>query len=362
MGGLGVWWRQPDHFDHLASLLQSRGMAGRTRATIALIAGSLAVLMLATIWSGTGPRGPIQLACALAEAAGAASGALLWTLRWPTRAQAVGFAVLSSASIGLAALAQSDPLVAILACTILATMAGYIAMFHGPPLMLFNFAIAALAGAVQATRISVGSGVISALCAYTVVLTLNLSVPFGIQAVAQVLGVDAMRAERDQLTGLLNRRAFYRRASRHLQRDAALPEQLVVSVIDLDCFKQLNDRYGHSAGDAALVAVARALRACTDDAAVLARVGGEEFVIADVCDRAEVRPRAQRLCDAVAALPFGLTASVGTAVADRRPGDGAASLDELICAADAAMYVAKRRGGNQAWHHANDYRSDGVSA
>lgn len=364
MGRLGMWWRRPDHFDHLASLLQSRGMAGRTRATIALIGASLAILILATIWSDTGPRAPAQLACALAAAAGAASGALLWTLRWPTRRQAVGFALLSSASIGLAALAQSDPLVAILACTILATMAGYIAVFHGPPLMLFNFAIAALAGAVQAVRITAGSGVVSAVCAYTVILTLNLSVPFGIQAVAQVLGVDAMRAERDQLTGLLNRRAFHRRAARHLQRDRALPEQLVVTVIDLDRFKQLNDRYGHSAGDAALVAVACALRECAADTALLARVGGEEFVVADLCNPSEVGQQAQRICDAIAALPFGLTASVGTADADGRPGalDPQAYLDKLICAADAAMYIAKRRGGNQIWHYQSDYREDGVSA
>lgn len=361
MGRLGAWWWQRDHFDHLASLLQSRGMAGRTRATIALIGASLAVLILATMWSETGPRGPAQLVCAFAAAAGAASGALLWTLRWPTRRQAVGFAVLSSASIGLAALAQSDPLVAMLACTILATMAGYIAVFHGPPLMLFNFAIAALAGAVQAVRISVGSGVVSALCAYTVILTLNLSVPFGIQAVAQMLGVDAMRAERDQLTGLLNRRAFHRRAARYLQRDRALPDQLVVTLIDLDRFKQLNDRHGHSAGDAALVAVACALRECTDGTAELARVGGEEFVIAEVCDPGEVGLRAQRLCDAIAALPFGLTASVGTAAVYWLP-DAPTSIDELICAADAAMYVAKRRGGNQTWHHQSDYRGDGISA
>lgn len=353
MGRVGVWWRQPDHFDHLASLLQSRGMAGRTRATIALIGASLSILILASIWSETGPRTPAQLACALAAAAGAAAGSLLWTLRWPTRRQAVDFAVLSSASIGLAALAQNDPLAAMLSCTIQATMAGYIAVFHGPPLMLYNFAIAALTGAVQATRISVGSGVVSALCAYTVVLTLSLSVPFGIQAVAQVLGVDAMRAERDQLTGLLNRRAFRRRASRHLYRDRSLPDQLVITVIDLDRFKQLNDQHGHSTGDAALVAVAGALRECTDESALLARMGGEEFAIADVCEPDQVRLRAQRLCDAVAALPFGLTASVGTACVDWQP-DAATSLDELICAADAAMYVAKRRGGNQTWRHQND--------
>ncbi|MBX9641631.1 MAG: hypothetical protein K2X97_18510 [Mycobacteriaceae bacterium] len=98
---------------------------------------------------------------------------LLWTLRWPTRREAMGFAVLSSASIGLAALAQNDPLAAMSRARSGRRWPDT-SVFHGPPLMLYNFAIAALTGAVEATRISVGSGVVSALCAYTVILTLSL--------------------------------------------------------------------------------------------------------------------------------------------------------------------------------------------
>jgi diguanylate cyclase (GGDEF)-like protein len=146
----------------------------------------------------------------------------------------------------------------------------------------------------------------------------------------------------------------------------------------LDHFKQLNDNYGHGTGDDALVSVARALRDTTDDTAVICRSGGEEFVIADIWHPDEVGPRAQQLCDVIAALPFGITASVGTAGIHpaHRDGDSVDLLAALIVAADAAMYVAKRRGGNQTGHHRSplppridgveagesDYREDGLTA
>ena len=148
--------------------------------------------------------------------------------------------------------------------------------------------------------------------------------------------------------------------------------------IDLDRFKQLNDNYGHSTGDDAPASVARALRDTTDDTAVICRSGGEEFVIADIWHPDEVEPRAQQLCDVIAALPFSITASIGTAGIhpDHRAGDSVDLLAELIAAADRAMYAAKRRGGNQTGHHhgplpsgldgfdadESDYRSDGLTA
>ncbi len=168
-----------------------------------------------------------------------------------------------------------------------------------------------------------------------------------------VLGADAVRAERDQLTGLFTRRAFHRRAKARLEQGSQQQAYVVVSVIDLDRFKQLNDSYGHSTGDDALVSVARALRDTTDDSAVIGRSGGEEFVIADIWHPEDVNRRAQQLCDEIAALPFGITASIGTAGIHPayRTGNRGDLLIELIAAADAAMYAAKRRGGNQAGHH-----------
>ena len=114
-----------------------------------------------------------------------------------------------------------------------------------------------------------------------------------------------------------------------------------------------------------------------DDTAVIGRSGGEEFVIADIDGTADPAAMAERLRQAIAALPIRITASIGTAGIHPayRPGDRGDLLTELIAAADAAMYVAKRRGGNQAGYHewplptplesftdGTDYRSDGISA
>ena len=122
-------------------------------------------------------------------------------------------------------------------------------------------------------------------------------------------------------------------------------------MIDLDRFKMLNDTEGHAAGDRALIAVAHVLRERTHHGAVVGRSGGEEFLVADVFVDPRSVPLGGRLCDGVAALPYAITASVGTAGArcDQilESGDPNQVIGELIAAADAAMYDAKRNGGNQ---------------
>jgi diguanylate cyclase (GGDEF)-like protein len=378
MGWLGLWWRQPDHYDELSSHVQARGLAALGRATIAVIVGGMAIVALSTIWAPTGPRGPVQVACAVTAFVGAMAGAMLWALRLPSRTASMRFVVLCNASIGLAALAQRDPLAAMLGATAFATLACFIALFHTPPLVFYNFAIAGVIGAVECMRLAAKFNIVAALSAYAMLLLLNLAVPFGIQVLVHVLGADALRAERDELTGLLNRHAFYRRAGSRLEQGRDEPGHLVITVIDLDRFKLLNDNYGHSTGDAALASVAGVLLETTEDSAIICRSGGEEFVIADVWHPDEVSWRAQQLCDVIAALPFGITASIGTAGIHpaSRAGDSADLLVELIAAADGAMYAAKRRGGNQTGHHhwspppridtvepdESDYRSDGLTA
>ena len=378
MRWLRLWWRQPDYYDELSSHLQARGMDGLTRAVISVVSLSSGLVALGTIWSATGPRGVVQVACALAACGGAAIGALLWALSWPTRAQAIRYAVLCNASIALATLAQSEPNAALLGCTTFAIMASYIALFHTARLMTYNFAIASMIGAVEAMRVAATFNIVAALCGYTLLLLLNLAVPFGVQVVVHVLGADAVRAENDELTGLLTRRAFRRRAKARLEQGRDQLAHVVIAMIDLDRFKQLNDNYGHRTGDDALVAAARALRDTTDDTAVIGRSGGEEFVIAAIWNPDQIGRRAQQLCDVIAALPFGITASIGTANIDSayRPTDSGDLLFELISAADDAMYVAKRRGGNQASHYEwplpppvelftddeTDSRTDGISA
>src|SRR6201996_1398920 len=378
MGWLRLWWRQSDHYDRLSSHLQARGMDTLTRATISAVASGLAVVALATIWSPTGSRSVVSLACTLTAAVGAVGGALLWATRWPSRTAAIRFVAAATASIALIALAQHHTVVGVLTCTAFAATASYIALFHTAPMLAAHFAVASTVGGFEASRMASRYNIVAGVSGYTLLLLLNLAVPFGVQVVVHVLGADAVRAENDELTGLLTRRAFRRRAKARLEQGRDQLAHVVIAMIDLDRFKQLNDNYGHRTGDDALVAAARALRDTTDDTAVIGRSGGEEFVIAAIWHPDEIGRRAQQLCDVIAALPFGITASIGTANIDSayRPTDSGDLLFELISAADDAMYVAKRRGGNQASHHEwplppplglftddeTDSRTDGIRA
>jgi len=152
-------------------------------------------------------------------------------------------------------------------------------------------------------------------------------------------------AGHDSLTGVANRAAF----RDHLAHALAIGESgFAVGFCDLDGFKQLNDRYGHVAGDDVLVQVAARLRAALRDTDELARVGGDEFTILwrgiDSHDEADhVGGRLLSMIEEPFAVPGGhepLGISVGIALAG--PG---ATADGLLRAADAALYQSKRAGG-----------------
>ncbi|MEV4482952.1 GGDEF domain-containing protein [Micromonospora coxensis] len=156
------------------------------------------------------------------------------------------------------------------------------------------------------------------------------------------LAAERHAASHDPLTGLPNRRAFYRIAAALLTDAGGQP--LIAVVLDLNDFKQVNDRYGHAAGDQVLISVAQRLTAFAGDNLV-ARLGGDEFaglLSTPSVDRRWIDHATRRLCEAMAApIPLGgrsvrVTASVGLA-----PVTGPTQLTEALCAADAAMYRAK---------------------
>jgi len=166
-----------------------------------------------------------------------------------------------------------------------------------------------------------------------------------VESTRRGLGVTAHAASRDPLTGLLNRRGLYAASDLTLARcpDGAI---FVVTVVDLDGFKQLNDDRGHGTGDATLRTVAEQLTAMIRAADVAARVGGDEFVLVAALDGESDldgyidRLRGLRLVGPDRAP---LSASVGVAweLTDT-PGVG---LDMVLECADDAMYRAKRVGG-----------------
>lgn len=158
---------------------------------------------------------------------------------------------------------------------------------------------------------------------------------------AELAHTQAFQALHDALTGLANRRLFLARLSEAL----ADGDAFAVLFVDLDGFKSINDGLGHDVGDAALVAVAERLRALAGPAATVARLGGDEFgvLLAGVEGRADAEQIATLAVSGVAAplrtgeARVSLGASVGVALSD----DGATP-EELLRAADIAMYAAKR--------------------
>jgi two-component system cell cycle response regulator len=149
----------------------------------------------------------------------------------------------------------------------------------------------------------------------------------------------------DPLTGLRNRR-YVRRHLEGVLRNAGA----AVLLIDVDRFKSVNDSLGHGAGDVVLREVAERVRAHIRAADVVARYGGEEFlVVMSGAAAEEAALVAERLRAAIAAVPVqaeghsvSVTASVGVAA-----GESGVASDDLIAAADAALYAAKDRGRNR---------------
>jgi diguanylate cyclase (GGDEF)-like protein len=163
------------------------------------------------------------------------------------------------------------------------------------------------------------------------------------------------QAERDGLTGLLRREAWQRRAARALTSDT------VVGLLDVDDFKQINDRYGHQVGDRVLCAVGGRLAEHLGASAVLGRFGGDEFVL--LTRLSPTRPEGE-LDDLAAVLGVPVSVgdgeevpvavSLGVARLSDLPAwrgagraDGKALLTEGLAHADVAMYAAKGAGG--AW-------------
>ncbi len=184
---------------------------------------------------------------------------------------------------------------------------------------------------------------------YVVVFLVGAVVVGTVRALAETLGTTIgslrHRSATDPLTGLLNRRSLERSFARQFETSAAHDAPLSVLMLDVDHFKAINDTYGHAVGDEALCRFAELLLSCCRATDLISRVGGEEFAVVmpgATADQAHARAvhfanvlRADRSIEGVR-----MTASGGIATRERLSRDH----DELLLAADRAVYDAKRRG------------------
>ena len=155
------------------------------------------------------------------------------------------------------------------------------------------------------------------------------------------------QAEHDSLTGLLNAKTTHKRAEEYLA-ECGVGEKCALLVIDLDHFKQINDRFGHIHGDAVLKQVAETLRARFRSQDIVGRVGGEEFLILlkDVSDAEIIHRRCGQLVEAMHEIhkdsmeDMVVSCSIGAVMTQAK----GTRYDQLFAMADQAMYEAKEQG------------------
>jgi diguanylate cyclase (GGDEF)-like protein len=157
-------------------------------------------------------------------------------------------------------------------------------------------------------------------------------------------------SSRDALTGLANRRSFELALAREIDRVARSGEPALLLALDIDHFKRVNDSLGHPGGDAVLREVSRRLQAQLRQGDLLARVGGEEFmVLLPLCGPADATALAERLRLAVASNPINagdqaLMVTISMGVHHLAATD---TVESALSVVDRALYSAKHQGRNQ---------------
>ncbi len=155
----------------------------------------------------------------------------------------------------------------------------------------------------------------------------------------------------DELTGVPNARAFHESAARELARSRRYGHPVTILFFDLDCFKELNDRAGHSAGDAALLAVGNTLRRTLRGTDLPARLGGDEFVVlfpetGCAAAAAVIGQLRAALLTEMRHNGWTITFSMGARTYTKPP----SSTEEMVQDADRLMYDAKASGRDRLEH------------
>lgn len=153
----------------------------------------------------------------------------------------------------------------------------------------------------------------------------------------------------DQLTRLLNRRAFFELVTEFERSSAAGSVGLALMIIDVDYFKKINDTFGHQAGDQALKSIADAITSVSPTSSLVARLGGEEFaVVLNSADESEISELAEAIRKSVSDIHFApngypthLSVSIGVCIGTSR-----SSFNEIFLSADQKLYESKSKGRN----------------
>ncbi|MBT0566541.1 GGDEF domain-containing protein [Williamsia sp. CHRR-6] len=355
------WWNRKDQFEWFSSYLSDRQLVEPTRILLGITCGTASLVPWVILLDAGGPENVLQRYAALASGVIGVGMTVMWLLLpWPSATRSRSWVVVADLSILLGCLAQIHHVGAVAGCAVFGLVSGYIAFFHGARMLAvhigFSLVVACLLSVLlmRADTASLSTVVIGIIQAAAV----GIAIPVATQFMLEVLASDAAASEMDTLTGVLNRRGLERALERLTAMDRQNSHGLAVMVADLDNFKEINDHYGHRYGDRVLAEIAARLRVAVGVGGVVARIGGDEFVIADSLrfnDPVRLANTVLLTISTVSDPP--VTASVGVVHFTGVIPTNKSLMSTVLFTdlADAAMYEAKRAGGNTVRTRGHNY-------
>ena len=344
--------RNLDHYYWLTAYLTARNwQLGSCRLIALVILGVGTVPATTLILSSARPM-PWQIhvlgagitACCLAMST-------LWLRhRWPSRRQSQVCVVIGTLGTAAASLAQPQVLLGLLGSTAFIVLCAYCALFHSTRMLGSVWCVAAVTVVVLGIRLSFQDPIL-AIAAVILVVLVNVFVAFSSRVLIRLLDND-IHTDIEPLTGLLDRDGFYDRVATVIgARSRDDDRHLVMMVINVDNFSLLLAMTGDSGVDQVRVSVAQALRETLRRDAIAAHVGDAEFFIAELFTTADPSVLTDRVRGAIRTIgPAGMTTSIGAVSTPLGPLVGLPPYDvcsELLTIASAAMFDARRAGGNR---------------
>lgn len=340
------------------AVLRATGYLDRIRILIGVLCIGMGLISAIEQFHMVQPLGPHGIAARAIHLTLLLSSLVIgawWLTRpWPGHRTAIAFAVWGDVALAASAAVLAAPEARLAGTVYMCLIGAFAAVLLGYRVLFLHcgFATATIAVftwvGVQFDGASPAVLSLYFLPAMATVVVMPAVAAMVIEGTRRGLSATAYAANRDPLTGLLNRRGLYTETGLTLARSSH-GAFLAVVVIDLDGFKQLNDVHGHGAGDATLRAVANQLTELIRTRDIAARVGGDEFIlVAGLSDDHDLDSFVRRVQALTLTDPAGLALrfSVGVTweAADARDFD----LETVLHRADDAMYRAKRVGGGAA--------------
>ena len=357
-GLLSRWWSLAYDGEWFPRFLAARSMLGTARVVVTFwCAVFVALAVLAQFVKGGATELPERLA------AGAACMIALycmirWSLgrSWPSHHQSVRFVSLTNICLSLILLAGiHSSFLALTGTVLFVVVANYSSVFHSPRIVTAQITGALFVVALLTIRAVTDPDTDSSLSVSTgfVIGCVIASAAMTVHFLVLYLTDDARHSWRDPLTAALNRRGLHN-VWQQLFGVGELQGHVVLAVvIDVDSFKSVNDKLGHAEGDRMLVTVGRRLNSVVGEVGLVARTGGDEFVILMPVEPRRIEQTVVDIHNSIS-RPAGrqsISVSVGASVwlSSTIP-DASGTIDRILADADNAMYRAKRRGGDQvAW-------------